>query len=381
MRPRLTVAALLGAFGVFGVLFGVWAVLLADLSAALGLTPGPLGAALSAGFIASLPSMVLAGRLGDLLGSRLLGLAAGLLLGASFAAFAVVGSYPGLVALLVVFLVASGVFDIAVNAAAIGQEQAGRRHVLPVLHAAFSGGGAAGAVGAGLLIATGMPFRLLYLGTGAIVAATVVAWALAPDPADSTAVGEGSTRLERRLFGNRLLLLLAGLTALGFLGEGAMESWAAIYLRSSLGLGALVGAGGVAAFHTAMLVGRLGTAAITHRLGRVRSLQLAGLGATAGMLLALATEQPALIIGGFLVVGFSLSAVAPIAFSLAGSAAPGRAAQASSVITTIGYAGFLIGPGLIGTLAELASLRVALGVIAAVGLAIAVLAERTGSRV
>jgi MFS family permease len=89
--------------------------------------------------------------------------------------------------------------------------------------------------------------------------------------------------------------------------------------------------------------------------------------------LALATDLPVLVLAGFLVVGLALAGVAPIAFSLAGDAAPRRAGAASAVITTIGYGGFLLGPGLVGGLAEVSSLRLALLVVAAAGIAISAL--------
>ena len=58
---RFSLPLWLAAFGVFGLLYGVWQVLLADLSRALDLSPGPLGAALSVGIVASLPAMVAGG--------------------------------------------------------------------------------------------------------------------------------------------------------------------------------------------------------------------------------------------------------------------------------------------------------------------------------
>jgi MFS family permease len=94
------------------------------------------------------------------------------------------------------------------------------------------------------------------------------------------------------------------------------------------------------------------------------------------MLLALATREPVLVVGGFLVVGLALSAVAPLAFSAAGYAAPDRAGAAISVVTTLGYGGFLLGPVLVGGLAEAFGLRSALLTIAVAGLLILALGAR-----
>lgn len=99
-----------------------------------------------------------------------------------------------------------------------------------------------------------------------------------------------------------------------------------------------------------------------------------------GMAFALATTRPTLVFCGFLVVGLSLSAVAPIALSLAGDMHPRLAGGASSVVTALGYGGFLLGPILVGTATELLGLRVALGVVVLAGISILALAKHTGGR-
>ena len=65
-----------------------------------------------------------------------------------------------------------------------------------------------------------------------------------------------------------------------------------------------------------------------------------------------------------------------MAFSVAGEMVPDRAGSAVSVVTTFGYGGFLLGPPLVGGLAEVAGLRVALGVVGAAGLIVFVLSLR-----
>src|SRR3712207_4307747 len=125
-----------------------------------------------------------------------------------------------------------------------------------------------------------------------------------------------------------------------------------------------------------MAVGRLGAAFVIGRPGNRRTLQGAGLLAAGGMILALVTREPLLVVAGFLVVGLALSAVVPIAFSVAGGLAPERAGGAISVVTTLGYGGFLVGPVIVGGLAEVLGLRAALGIIAIAGLLIFALSLR-----
>jgi MFS family permease len=92
---------------------------------------------------------------------------------------------------------------------------------------------------------------------------------------------------------------------------------------------------------------------------------------TGGMIFALATREPLLVILGFLGVGLALSATTPIAFSIAGDVAPERVGGASSVVATLGYSGFLVGPTIVGGIAEFSSLRISFLTIVLAGLLIA----------
>lgn len=371
-RPfRLTLAT----FGIFGALFGVWAVVLADLQSALRISEGQLGVAITVGFMASFPMMIMGGRLADRFGARPLIAGTALMMAVAFVGFAVVKSYLPLVALMLIFYGGSGAYDVGINAAAIGVEQHSERRVMAYFHAAFSGFGAVGAILTGVLLSVDVPFRLLYLAVAAGMAGiAAITWQMGRQSlgADETITNEPASF---ELYRNPAVLLLAGVAALAFLSEGSLETWSAIYLRSTLVLPALIGAAGPAMFHTAMLVGRLGSATVIERFGQRKLMQVAGVAAAAGMILALSTTQPAIILAGILVAGLALAGVVPAVFSLAGDIAPARKGEASSVITTVGYSGFLIGPALIGGLAEGFGLRAALATLIGAGMLIVVLSR------
>jgi MFS family permease len=365
-----------GALGVLGFVWGSFAVLLADLSRLLDISPGPLGLALSGGMVASFPVMSLAGRAADIVGRRPLLIVSGALMGIGFAWLAFVGSYASLFAALLVLSAASGAYDVGVNAVAMDYERTTGRKRMAVIHAAFSAGGAIGALLAGALIKAGVDFQLIYLAALVPLGAMILAAATArfPPVAFSRARGEG------KLYKNLPLVLVALVAALAFLTEAAMEHWSGLYLRNSLTLPALMGASGVAVYHASMAAGRLASSGIISRFGNRPTLQAAGILTAIGMALALATSEPILVVCGFLVVGLALSAVVPITLSIAGSMVPERAGGASSVVTTVGYGGFLLGPILVGALAEVLSLHVALGIVVIVGISIVALADTFGER-
>lgn len=356
------------AFGVLGVMWGAWQAVLPDLARYHGLTSGPLGAILTAGFAVSLPAMLLTGRMVDRIGAGwgmaipATAMAIGLLIVGSL------GPLPSLVIGVVLMVAGSGAFDVAINGAAMGDARWSRAAQLTLLHAAFSGGGLTGALAAGALIGASVPFQLVYpavavgLGITAVLAARS-GWRV-PAP---------SGRMPRAIA--MAMLPLAALAGLAFLAEGSMETWSAIYLRDVLGAAAFVGALGPAAFHAAMLVGRLIGAGIAGMLGARSTLLVAGLMMAAGMTAALVVSAPALAIPGMAVAALGASFVVPVVVSLAAERAGGYAGRAASYVLTLGYAGFLVGPSLVGIVGEIAGLRVALAVIPIAG-AIVALASR-----
>ena len=368
-----------GAFGFFGLFWGVFAVLLTDLSRALDLSPGPLGAALFVGAAASILTMATLGWTSDRLGRKAFLVLSGGVFGLGISGLAVSGGYAALLVTLVVLYSASGLYDVGINSAAVDLEQATGRRFMPLVHAAFSAGATVGAVGAGVLVQAGADYRLVYLGLLVPLGLLLLGFAVARFPAgeqDGAAAGGGAYY---GLYRHLPILLVGGIATLGLGSEGEMEHWSGIYLRDTLGLPALLGGSGVAVFYAAMAVGRLGTAGAVRLLGNRTTLLLAGLSTAAGMGLALVTREPVLVVAGFLIVGLSLAAVAPIAFSMAGDVAPGGTGAAVSVVTTLGYGGFLLGPVIVGGLAELTGLRTALLTIVVAGLVIAVLALRVST--
>ncbi len=349
---------LLSSFFAFGIMFGIWQVLLEDLRLALGLATRPLGIGLTLGSLCSFPLMVYSGRVIGRWGARSVALWSSVLLGGCFLVLPFVPTFAVLLMLLVVFFAASAIFDVGINAAAIEYERIWETRFLPQLHGSFSGAAAVGALAAGALLSAGVPFRGIYWIVTIVYAGLAFALLRADFPVAEIQTHEGGARLD--LFTCRPLLAVALLTCAAYFLEGAVETWAVIYLRSSVALPAFFAAGAGAVFYAAMLAGRLTTTLVVTRLGRLRVVQVAGAFSLAGLALALVTALPALIVAGFLLCGLALAAVAPITFSLAGDIVPGRAGDASAVLTTIGYAGFLIGPSILGAFAEVTSLRLAL---------------------
>ncbi len=320
--------------------------------------------------------MATLGWTADRLGRRTFLVVVACVFGLGIAGLALAAGFWLLVLVLAVLSSATGLYDVGINASAVDLEQATGRRFMSFLHAGFSAGAMVGAVGAGVLIQAGLDYRIVYLAMLVPLGCVILAVATTRFPTTSNESSEGGVEKGGGLTRHLPLLLVGLIATLGLLSEGEMEHWSGIYLRQTLGLPALLGGSGVAVFYAAMAAGRLGTAWAVRSFGNRRTLLVAGIFTAGGMVLALATREPLLVVCGFLVVGLALSGVAPIAFSAAGDLAPGKAGGAISAVTTLGYGGFLLGPVIVGGLAELLGLRVALGTIAAAGVLIFVLGLR-----
>src|SRR3712207_165259 len=248
VRSRRVLVLLLSVFGVFGLWAGCFTVLLADLSRALGLSPGPLAVALFMGAASSIAAMAAFGWTADRLGRKAFLVIVACLFGCGIVGLALTGSFASLVVVFVVVFSAGSLYDVGINAAAVDLEQFSRGRFMSFLHAAYSGGAVLGALGAGALLSAGVGYRLVYLSLLIPLAALIVAFSATrlPRPGGvegavpSSAVGQGEAGARRwDLYRSVPLLVVAAIAVFGLLAEGEMGHWSGIYLRDSLGLPAL----------------------------------------------------------------------------------------------------------------------------------------------
>jgi MFS family permease len=154
-----------------------------------------------------------------------------------------------------------------------------------------------------------------------------------------------------------------------------MADWSAIYLNGTLRSGVGLAAAGYAAFSVVMALGRGVGDQLTVRLGPRTMMQLGGLVAAIGLTLALVSAWIPLALFGFGLVGAGLSVVFPLTLSVAGRTSKQAAGTAIAAVATCGYVGFLVGPPVIGFMADALSLRVALGFVVLLSLCAAVCAR------
>jgi MFS family permease len=352
----------IAGFGALGLFWGAWASLLPSVQRATGASKSELGIALLCVAVGSIPSTLLAGWLIDRFGSVVVPVSA-CVFGAAVALPGLAGSVPVLALTLAVAGATSGALDVAVNArvAAIEVETGVRR--MHLAHAVYSLGVVAGAIAAGLARQAGAGREPILLCVGAAIVAVGLA-NRGPGPAGSP--GEARLRL------SRAFVVLGVVALVAFIVEGGLESWSALFLERDLAASPAVSALGPGLFALTMALGRGTGQLVGGAVGDRRLLGLGALAAAAGAGLAASSHATGLALAGFALAGAGISVAAPVVFGAAGRGLPG-AHQGSAVgtVTTIGYAGFLIGPALMGGVSGAAGLRAGLVMLACTALLLA----------
>ncbi len=157
------------------------------------------------------------------------------------------------------------------------------------------------------------------------------------------------------------MIIICTLLFVGYFGEGSIGDWSALYLTNIWDCSPLVATFGYVGFQTCVAIGRFFCDRIVTVVGRKKLLILAGITSGIGLSIAvLASFFPAntatlvMAILGFALCGAGLSALSPTVISLTGSGIDGfSSTSAMAIATAVGYLGILIGPPILGNLAEI----------------------------
>lgn len=389
------------AFFLSGAMFATWGVQVPAIKAHYALGEQALAVALLAAGLGSLAVLTVAGRLVPAVGPRrvvgLTGLACAALLGSLLLSTA----YAGLLLMMAGFGVAGSLFDVAMNTAANTLEQQRGRPLMSGFHAFFSLGGMVSAAAGSAALKAGWASTQHLAAAGvaaALLALLAAAGMLRRDGTEATqgpAAQAAATQpgAARWSLPTGPLLWLGGLAALGLEAEGAMYDWSVLFLVQERAAPPALAALAYAAFTGAMALGRFGGDWVRERVSMLRLLQASGVLAAVGMLLALAgglsglpggpgwpglrdgAHAVPLALVGFAVVGLGLANVVPLLF-VAAARLPGiGAAHGIAAVSSMGYAGLMVGPPLIGFVAEHLSLAAGLATVVLFTLAMAAAAR------
>jgi len=353
-----------------GAGIGVWAAHVPLVQARAGIDTGVLGFLLLTIAGGAISAMPLSGWMAGRWGTRAVVVGSGLLFALTSAVLMNVGGLLPLFLAAYVFGASNGVLDVAMNANASEVEAARGIPTMSSFHGFYSLGGLIGAALGGLLIGAGLGDGRGALMVSAAIFAAVLACAgrlLAVPPAPHAthfALPRGPA------------LFLGLLALLCFAIEGALVDWSALLLKERTQVDAATAALGYSAFSVTMAACRFAGDRLVLRFGPLRVMTVGGLGMFAGLMLAVTSTHFMLSALGFALIGLAAANVVPLIFAAA-ARMPGMSAGGGlATVATLGYAGLLMAPPLLGAIAAHTNIAVALGILSLSGIVIAANSRR-----
>ena len=366
------------AFVLHAAVFATWAPRVPAIKHGLGLTDGQLGIALfgmTAGVLVG--TRVVAWPINHF-GSRPVIRVGSVLLCAAVVGPALATSLATLALSLAILGALGGVVDVAINAQAVAVERAYARPIMSSLHGVWSlGGVVVGLVAAGAAQAGVSP--KLHFGVVAVVLAIAsmpLLGGLLPLTGEPQPLHDVLPDNARRGRWPAQVVLLGVIAFAAFVAEGSAADWSAVYLHDNLDTGAGVAASAFVAFSLAMAACRFRADRLSARFGPVAVIRAGSLVAALGLAVGLTIQTAASGLIAFALLGAGLAPAVPITISAAGNTPGEQTGTMVARVMSLGYAGGVIGPLMIGFAATSVGLRAALLIPVVLALVIAAVAGR-----
>jgi MFS family permease len=361
----------LGALFFFmGICFASWAARIPDIQAKFQLSEGELGTLLLCLPIGSMVGLPIAGWSVHHYGSRIV------ILICSFAyalSLPLIGLAPNLwviTPVLILFGMLGNIMNISLNTQALGFENLLGKSILASFHGIWSMAGFTGAgLGAGMIFLSFSPAA--HYVVVALLSILMILLSQKFVINDKRASGEEGGLVLRKP--DSLLLRVGLISFLGMMAEGCMFDWSGVYFKKIVEAKPELVSLGYVCFMGAMASGRFVTDKAINRYGKIPVLQVSGILIFLGLLLAVLFPSLYTAALGFLMVGFGVASIVPVSYGIAGRSKLYSPSVALAMVSTLSFFGFLVGPPLIGFIAEAFNLKISFALIAINGLGILLL--------
>ncbi|MBB4037422.1 MFS family permease [Dysgonomonas hofstadii] len=358
-----------------GICFSSWASRIPDIKTSLGLGDAAWGTILLMIPIGQICGMTISGLLVSKVGSKrifpiaLTGYAGALLLvGISASEYALIIS-------LIIFGFFGNFTNISINTQSVTVERMYNRPIMASFHGGWSLAGLTGAA-IGLLMSSLQlaPFyHFCIIGILVFITLLINRPFLQPDLKKEKDPEETASKKKSKP--ETFLFLLGIVGFCGMAAEGAMSDWSGLYLIDVVGTPSNIAPIGLAAYMVTMASGRFLIDKATQKWGRKRVLQAGGTLITIGLFSAVALPHFITTIIAFMIIGFGTAGIVPSIYSVAGQRTKISTSIALTIVSSVSFLGFLMGPPLIGYISSVTNLRYSYALIGLFGICIVVLAS------
>jgi len=357
--PLTDARLIMAVFFLQPIAFGAWLPRIPDIQDRLGLGPADLAFALLGMPVGTLLTLPLAGRFVAHIGSRaaIIWLFPVFLGVVALPAFA--PSMTSLFFALAIVGVVLSTLELGLNVEADKIEKAGTTLIMNTCHGFWSLGIMAGSlIGSGLAALAVAP-HWAVVATALAVLPLAVLCSVALPASKPAGAAAAEPPAQWKLPGRTLLgicLFVFGIT----MTEGAIADWSAVFLRDVFNADPAVAGIGYSVFAGMVAGGRFIGDRLKARLGAVTTARLCGCFSLAGMALIVLAPASWLVFAGFAATGFGVSVGFPLAVTAAAGLTDRPTAASVAILSFIALTGFLLGPPMIGLVAEYADLRAGL---------------------
>jgi fucose permease len=268
--------------------------------------------------------------------------------------------YVSLCVSLFIFGMAGSSFAISLNSLTATIEKQDKIYVMSASHGFWSIGGMIGAA-TGSFIAALANNAILHI---SILVLIILVVETRLKKHYYFRKGEHLDVVKRRRTQFKPLFLIALIGLVIMVSEGAIADWSALYLKKIIQLDLKYIGLGYSAFAFAMMIGRFSGDSLSRNLGSWRLITLAIVIGMMGFVLLLIIN-PFISILGFFVVGLGFSVIVPEVYRLASNVEGIKTADAVSFVAATTNIGFMLGPVILGYIAELKSLHLSFIVLTA----------------
>ena len=354
-----------------GLIFSSWASRIPDVKDMFALNEAELGAVLFMLPLGALLALPVAGWVVQRLGSKQASVASIFLYIVLLFLISKAHSVLSISIILFLFGIIGNFANIAMNTQGLSVQHQLKKPILSGLHAMWSLGAFLAATITGWTMSAGWSMEM-HFGVISIAAAVVALFF------SFSLIKDAAVEHPQKVFAlpNRGLLLMGFICFCVAMSEGAMADWSSLYYRQVVHELSKVSTVGYTAFALCMALGRFFGDRLLQAFGYSTVLKLNGILVCIGMSLALAINSPVAVIIGFALVGLGVSSVIPIVYMLSAKSKSMAPSAAIAAVSSIGFMGFLFGPPIIGFIAQETGLRVALSIVAFLGMMIWLLSIR-----
>jgi MFS family permease len=348
-----------------GLIFSSWASRIPDVKDMFALNEAELGAVLFMLPLGALLALPVAGWVVQRLGSKQASVGSIFLYIVLLFLISKAHSVLSISIILFLFGIIGNFANIAMNTQGLSVQHQLKKPILSGLHAMWSLGAFLAAAITGWTMSAGWSMEM-HFGVISIAAAVVALFF------SFSLIKDAAVEHPQKVFAlpNRGLLLMGFICFCVAMSEGAMADWSSLYYRQVVHELSKVSTVGYTAFALCMALGRFFGDRLLQAFGYSTVLKLNGILVCIGMSLALMINSPGAVIIGFALVGLGVSSVIPIVYMLSAKSKSMAPSAAIAAVSSIGFMGFLFGPPIIGFIAQETGLRIALSIVAFLGMMI-----------